>query len=186
MLLFLPRLGFLGRNEASRQGLDLAVGVFDLPVEEPDARNERRDMRARGFDRSGGDVNRRPAQGGDDGGGVEAADAIAFEQLADGRLAQTACLSRRRCGLPEFEQPFGAKVVFQFEHGGKVAPELLAQAVGEAVAFDAEVFGDARPLAQFDDGRVGRSKLAEAPRIGAQRGGHDLGVAAVVLGARTS
>lgn len=76
MLLFLLRLRFLGRNEASRQGIDLAVGVFDLQVEEPDARNERSDMRARCFDRSGGDVNRRPAQGRDDGGGGEAAAAI--------------------------------------------------------------------------------------------------------------
>ena len=50
---------------------------------------------------------------------------MAFEQVGDCRLAQTARLLRRRGGLPQFEQPFGAEVVLEFEQGGKVAPELL-------------------------------------------------------------
>src|SRR6202047_2605784 len=33
----------------------------------------------------------------------------------------------------------------------RVAPELLTQAIGEAVPFNAEVLGDARPFAQLDD-----------------------------------
>src|ERR1700693_6136516 len=110
-------------------------------------------------------------------------DAMAFEQFGDRRLAQTARRVRRRRGFPEFEQPFGAEVVLEFEQGREVAPELLAQAVDEAVPFDAEILGDARPFAQLDDDRVGGRERAEATRIGAQGGGHDLGVAAVVLSA---
>ena len=65
----------------------------------------------------------------------------------------------------------------------EVAPELLAHAVGEAIALGAEVLGDARPLAQFDDDGIGDRQLPEAVRIGAQGRGHHFGVAAVVLGA---
>ena len=108
---------------------------------------------------------------------------MAFEQFGYRRLAQTARLVRRRRGFPEFEQPFGAEVVLEFEQGRELAPELLAQAVDEAVPFDAEILGDARPFAQLDDDRVGGRERAEATRIGAQGGGHDLGVAAVVLSA---
>src|SRR3984957_11842750 len=81
-------------------------------------------------------------------------DAMAFELFGDRRLAQTARRVRRRRGFPEFEQPFGAEVVLEFEQGREVAPELLAQAVDEAVPFD-EILGDARPFAQLDDDRVG-------------------------------
>src|SRR5580693_1515773 len=108
---------------------------------------------------------------------------MALEQLGDCRLAHTARLLRRRSGFPEFEQPLGAEVVFQCEQGREVAPELLTQAIGEAVPFNAEVLGDARPFAQLDDDRIGCGEEAEATRIGAQAGGHDLGVAAVILGA---
>ena len=66
MLLLLPRFGLLGGNKARGQGLDLALGVFDLSVEEADARDERSDVSARGFGRSGGDAHRRLAQDFDD------------------------------------------------------------------------------------------------------------------------
>ena len=105
MLLFLPWLGRLGWHEAGGQAVDPAMGVFDLTVEQADARDEQSDMGARGFDRSGGDAHRRPAQRVDHGGGVEAADAMAFEQFGDRRLAQTARRVRRRRGFPELEEP---------------------------------------------------------------------------------
>ena len=183
MLLLLPRLGFLGRNEASREGLDPAVSVFDLPIEQSQARNKRSDMGARGFDSSGGDLDRRLTQVLEDSDSVEASDAMPLEQFDYRRLAQTACFLWCRCGFPEFEQPLGSKVIFKFEQGREVTPELFSQAIGEAVAFDAEVFGDARPLAQFDDDRVDEREQAKATRISAQGGSHDLGVAAVILGA---
>jgi hypothetical protein len=51
-------------------------------------------MGARGFDRSGGDAHRRPAQRVDHEGGVEATDAMAFEQFGDRLLAQTSDASQ--------------------------------------------------------------------------------------------
>ena len=76
MLLFLPWLGRLGWHEAGGQAVDPAMGVFDLTVEQADARDEQSDMGARGFDRSGGDAHRRPAQRVDHGGGVEGCDGV--------------------------------------------------------------------------------------------------------------
>ena len=140
-------------------------------------------MGARGFDRSGGDAPRRPAQRVDHEGGVETADAMAFEQFGYRRLAQTARLVRRRRGFPEFEQPFGAEVVLEFEQGRELAPELLAQAVDEAVPPTPRSSAMRDHSAQLDDDRVGGRERAEATRIGAQGGGYDLGVAAVVLSA---
>ena len=52
-------LGLLGWHEAGGQAVDPAMGVFDLTVEQADARDEQSDMGARGFDRSGGDTHRR-------------------------------------------------------------------------------------------------------------------------------
>jgi len=66
MLLFLPRFGLLGWHEAGGQDVDPAMGVFELSVDESDARDERSDMGARRFDGSGGDLHRRLAQGLDD------------------------------------------------------------------------------------------------------------------------
>src|SRR5713101_2651383 len=77
----------------------------------------------------------------------------------------------------------GALIGLEVEEGREVAPELLAHAVGKADALAAEVFSDARPFAQFDDDRIGGGQAAEAVRIGAQGGGHDQAVAAVILGA---
>ena len=55
MLLSLPRLGLLGRDEAGGQGIELAMGFLELPVDETDARDERGDVGAGGFGRTGGD-----------------------------------------------------------------------------------------------------------------------------------
>ena len=46
--------------------------------------------------------------------------------------------------------------------------ELLAQAVDEAVPFDAEILGDARPFAQLDDDR-GRRPRASGSNAGSVR-----------------
>ena len=186
MLLLLPRLGLRSSGGMRRadERVDPAVGVLDLAIEQSQARNQRSDMGAGGLDGSGGEPG--PAACATFSRIVAASKRrmrCRLSSLRDRGLAQTAGFLRRRCGFPEFEQPFGAQVVFKFEQAGKVAPELFAQAVGEAVAFDAEVLGDARPLAQFDDDRVDEREQAKAARIGAQGGSHDLGVAAVVLGA---
>ncbi len=63
-----------------------------------------------------------------------------------------------------------------------IAPELLAQAVGEPVTLRAKLACDARPLAQFDDGWVEGGQQPQAMRIGAQGRRHHFGVAAIVFG----
>src|SRR5271166_4455775 len=69
-----------------------------------------------------------------------------------------------RGGLPEFERAIRRRGRPRVRERRKVAPELLAQAVGEAAALDAEVLGDARPSAQPDGDRIGRDEQAEAAR----------------------
>lgn len=59
------------------------------------------------------------------------------------------CPGRR--SLAEIEQPFCSKVALELQKCREVAPELLAHSVRQPVALVTEVFGDARPLAQFDD-----------------------------------
>ena len=161
MLLFLPRLGFLGRM---RRAVRVSIWRWASLI-------CRLSSRMRGTSEAtcalaASTVPAATCIGGlrkgaaASGGGVEAADAIAFEQLADRLLAQTARLWRRRGGLPEFEQPFGAHVGFQFEEGGKVAPQLLAHAICEAIAFDADIFGYTRPFAHsMMIGSAGSSRL---------------------------
>jgi len=107
---------------------------------------------------------------------------MALEKLGDRRLADARGFVRRRHGVPEIEQPLCPEVVFELKQCGEVAPELLAHTVRQTVALGAEVFGDARPLAQFDDDGVGDREQPKATRIGAQGGSHHLGIAAVVLG----
>ena len=49
-------------------------------------------------------------------------------------------------------------------------------------AFGAQIFGDARPFAQFDNSGIGSGEQPEATRIDAQGGGHDFRIAAVIFG----
>jgi hypothetical protein len=83
--------------------------------------------------------------------------------------------------VPELQDPLGGDVVGQLEQLGEVAPELLAHAVGQAHALALQLLGQAGPLAQLDDGRVGGPHGPEQVRVGAQPGGRDAGVAPVVL-----
>src|SRR5713226_8803272 len=115
--------------------------------------------------------------------GGEAADAVSLEDGGDRSLADAPGLVGGRRGLPELDQPGGAEIGVEIEEGREVAPQLLAQAIGERGALAAEVLCDARPFPEFDDGGIGGGELAEAMRIGAQGRGHHQGVAAVVLGA---
>src|SRR5208337_3825495 len=98
-------------------------------------------------------------------------DTIAFQDLGDRRFADALRFGGRGRKFPKVE------------HGGKVAPKLLAHAVGEPVALVSEFISDPRPLPQFDNSGVSIGEHPEATRIGAQGGGHCLGVTAVILGA---
>ncbi|WP_425483124.1 type VI immunity family protein [Chelativorans alearense] len=61
------------RDEAGGQGVEPVMGLLELPVHQPDARNERGNMGAGGLDRPGGDLNGRRAQYVEHMGGIEEA-----------------------------------------------------------------------------------------------------------------
>ena len=133
-------------------------------------------MRACGLGCSSGDLHRRLAQHVQDMRGVEAPDAIANS----GPWQPSPLGCELLCGASA-RSPTGRAATpprdrFQDQASLEVAPELLSQAVCEAVALSTEVFGDARPLAQFDHDRVDDREQPEATRIAAQGGGHHLGV----------
>jgi len=77
MLLLLPRLHLRGCDEAGGQAIQPMMRLFELPVDEADAGNERGDVGAGGFVGSGGDLERARAmyraQGGRRSGGCDGA-----------------------------------------------------------------------------------------------------------------
>ncbi len=184
MLFPLPRPDLLRRNEPGGEGIELAMRLLEVLVNKPDACNERRDMRACGLRCSGSDPQRRLARHVQNVRRFPTPDSMALQDFGDCRLSGAGCFVGRRHGFPQVEQPFHPEIVFKFEHRWKIAPELLPQAICEAVALPAKIFGDARPFAQFDDDGVGNHKQPKATRIDTQRGCHHLGVATVILGAR--
>ena len=147
MLLLPPRPGILCWDEPGWQGVQPAMSLFDLPVHKADARHERLDMGAGRFNRSPCNLHSRFAQDIQNMGGVEAPDAVALQQLGYRPLADARGLAGCGCEFPQVEQPWGAKIAFELQHGGKVAPKLLAQAVGEPVTLRAKIACNARPLA---------------------------------------
>lgn len=60
--------------------------------------------------------------------------------------------------------------------------ELFSEPVRQAVHVLGQVVVDTRPLAKLDDERVIDAHPPEARSVGAQRVGHDEGVAPIVLG----
>ncbi len=196
MLLLLPRFSILCRNKLGSEGIQLAVRFFDLGVHKADAGNERLDVGAGGFGRTGSNLHRRFAQHIQHMGSIEAPDAIALQQFAYRPLADARGLAGRGRKLPQLKQPCGANVFFEFLHGGvtlllryrasrylsAIAPKLLAKAVGKPVALRAKIACDAGPLAQLDNSGIEGRQQPEAVRVGTQGGGHYFGVAAVILG----
>jgi hypothetical protein len=182
-LLLLPRLGLVGLGESGGQDVDLAHRLLELLVHEADGLNQDCDVGAGGLSGAGGQAQGLCAQCLEHVCGVEAADAMALEQLIDRGLAKPRSPVCRGYELQQLEQPLCPEVGVELEDGGKVAPELVAHAICETRAFGRELIGDARPFAQFDHGRIGGRQPAQAARIGPQCRGHHLGVSAVVLGA---
>ena len=115
------------------------MSLFDLSVHKADARHECLDMGAGRFNRSPGNLHSRFAQYIQNMGGVEAPDAVAFQQFSYRPLADARGLAGCGCEFPQVEQPGAAKIAFEFQHGGKVAPKLLAPAVGEPVTLRAKI-----------------------------------------------
>jgi hypothetical protein len=184
LLVCLPRFTLRRLGQEAAQPIKLAVRIFELPVDHSQAFDERANMSACGLDRSGGDCHRWLSQNRQHVGGRETANAPAFQDPSDARLTAAHRLVGCRDELPQIKEPFGAEVLFEFQHGGKITPQLLAEPVAEPIALGVEIVGHARPFTQLDNQRLSKSKLAEGAPIGAQRIGEHLGVTAVVLGTR--
>ena len=112
--------------------------------------------------------------------GIDPADAVLLEQARHCRLAQARCLGRGRRHGPQRKHPLGRAIIGQFEQLRVVAPKLLADAVAQAHALLLKLLGQARPLAQLDDGGVASLHGPEQLRVGAQPRSCDPRVAAVV------
>src|SRR5947209_11785475 len=119
------------------------MGMLELSVDKTDTRNERRHVSAGGFFRPDGDMYRRLPQHLENMGGIEAPDAVALEQFGECRLTKARSLVGCGHTQPQIEKPFGTEIVIELEHGGKIAPELLAHAVGQPVALGSEIPGHA-------------------------------------------
>src|SRR5262249_60635221 len=162
MLLPLPRLVLRGGNETGSQGVEPVMRFLQLLVHEADAGNEGGDMRARSLGRTSSDLHWRLAQNPENMGGIEASNAIALENFSDRRLSGARGLVWRRHGFPQIEYQLCSEIALEFEHGGKIAPELLAHTVGQPDALGTEVLSDPRPFAQLYDHRIGDSKQPKA------------------------
>ena len=125
------------------------------------------------LDRSRGDGHRRLSQNRQHVGGRETANTSAFQDPGDARLtdAHSPCQGVGH-ELPQIKEPFGAQFLFEFEHGGKITPQLLAQTVAEPIALGVEIVGHARPFTQLDRQRLSKSKLAEVRLTNARFGPH--------------
>ena len=119
MLLLLPRPGLLCWDELGCESVQLAICFFGLAVYKADARNKRLDMSAGRFNRSPGNLHSRFAQDIQNMGGVEAPDAVALQQVGDRPLADARGLAGCGRQFPQVEQPWGAKIAFELQHGGK-------------------------------------------------------------------
>ena len=100
-------------------------------------------------------------------------------------LANALTRTRRRQAPPQVECPRRRDVVVnRVEELRIVAPELLPHLIRQAHAFPRQFLIQARPLAQFDDRRVGRLEPSQTVRVGTQRRGQHPRVPPVVFRAR--
>ena len=116
------RPGFGGRSEACCQDIELTMRLLELPIHKADAFNKAGDVSAI----------------------FEAPDTITLQELGNSRLADAPRFAGRGREFPEVEQPGGGRA--WLESNAKV------HTVCEPVAFGAQIIGEARPLAQVDNG----------------------------------
>ena len=136
LLGFLPRRIFLSAfGELVGEFVEPAMRLLDLLVHQFEARRHGGDVGGRCFDCAVGDDERLLAQDAQDLGRLDAANAMGFQQARDAALAQAGSLGGCRRQCPQIEEPIGGEIVTEFERLRIVAPELLADAVGEPVAF---------------------------------------------------
>jgi hypothetical protein len=132
--------------QTGSQSIEALVRRCELAVEKANTGDERGNVAGGGIQGSSEQIYGRLAQNAQHQGRIEAADAMAFQKLGNGCLADAGRLGGRRRRLPQLQKPFGAKVAIEFQQCRKIAPELFAQAVGEAIALRCQIVGDAGPF----------------------------------------
>ncbi len=116
--------------------------------------------------------------------GFEAPYAVFLQQLGHRGGSHPAGSRWRGRELPEGQHPWRGKIGLEFKELWVVAPELVAEAVGEAGALGGQLIGHARPFAQLYNLGIQRIKRAQAIRISADRVCQYTSVPTVIFGAR--
>ena len=173
----------LSISEPLSQMVDAVIGLADLAVDEIEPLGDGFEMGRRRVHGSGGGRDGWRFQPFDHPSCCQAADAMAFEEPVDRCLAHAHCLVRCWDQTPQVEEPAGGDIVGKFEKLRIITPQKFPDAIAKPIALGAQVVGDTRPFAQLHDGRINWPQGPEAARIGPERIGENLGVAAVVLGA---
>ena len=75
--------------------------------------------------------------------------AMGFQQARDAAFAQAGNLGGCRRQRPQIEEPIDGEIVTEFERLRIIAPGLLADAVGQPVAFLLQVLGHAGEACYF-------------------------------------
>src|SRR5208283_1920077 len=183
----LPRLalpwGLAWVFEPRAERLELSIGFLDLAVDQAHALGGDPDMRRRRLGSAGGHLQRLLAQDAKSLGGPNSSNAMRLEDFGETGLVDLSGPGGRGRTFPQREEVLGRQVVGHLQHLRVIAPQLLADPVGQAGALLSEVVGDARPFAQFDDRGIVDRQQSKGPPIGAQAVAQHLRVAAVVLGA---
>ena len=112
--------------------------------------------------RAGGHSQRRLAQDSEGLGGSDAADAMRLQDFGETGLVDLGGPGGSGRAFPQRQEVFRHRVVGQLQHLRVIAPQQLADPVGQAGALLAQVVGDSRPLAQFDDRGIIRQTAGES------------------------
>ena len=134
------------RNGYSRKRVATSTGALELSV--------------RRFHRAWGCGNRRFPQDSQGLRGIKTADTMRLEHLRYGTLADFGRMGRCWRQTPEVEKPVGRDISAQLEGLRVIAPELVADAVGQSRLLMFQFVSHSRPFPQLDNGRVGRLQPA--------------------------
>lgn len=176
----LPR-GRIGFFKTGQQGLDVLFTTPTLRPDEPEAREEQGNVRSCSFDGPGRHRQCRGPQRGENGLSIEPPDAMCSQELLDPLTGQARHLPWGGNSLEQCPKPSFIGCRNKFEHLREEAMKLVAEAVGEAAELVPQIVVHARVLTQFDDDGIVDTHPAEGRPIGAERGGQDERVAAIVL-----
>ena len=171
-LLGLPRFALLGLAEGSGELRELGLGLLELLGRQADRLQERQHMRLGRRDGGLRHGRGRRLEDGEQLVGIVTAYAMGLDEPGHLRARQRARHGRGGRHLQKLELPGHVVVALEPQKRGKIAPQLVVQAVHVAAQIVSVRFRHARELAQLDDLRVGRSEGAERLWIGPQGRGH--------------